>query len=921
MAPVDKEGALKVDDVESRLWLQTKTQSGQNWDQVLGVSQRIINKNFEQLYNMYKTDMGDMYDSNEVGMIDAKLLAPRIIIPGGNTSANKSLVYFQLRFESGSMSNASGTTLIEDLSNWVITCEVKIDSVKATINDSMTEAAKAKVRKDNAWIDRFDVAGDYSAERLYAKLSSINWTQPQSDYTICGLDDEGKPISYRNWQAEDTNRAMYLSLWLMQWCAKQDAQGRNNIGLSVQIPPVQNTKQPTYESIFMMNQSYVYKSEKQGAIDGATGDTGAGVCNAFLYTEIVKIPGLSNTRRPDDITLVWSGNFCTLPKTVGGDDAIDGTFVFGRNVFLESFMLPELRAINKAFDIYHAKPYGKQQSDGRISSYEPYSIGLDENHRYLNDAVFDFHNVNDSSDPDKLNGYYYEKTNEQPWVVTVNTGDDAGDLRAQSKGQSRNPPRKKPSTGAMKAADMIADHMRIDVTWEAGGSVFTVTGKATSHEASEWTHQGAGRNFNDLWCHAYADYDISFQFKMQFTTKPGPNNNGVLHVFVIGGEDNVKVTINPKIDNTDGVEDNHSGPFKEKLDDNLGQVIPTMIKNLQQKLAGSGQFVFPGNGVFDFVNPMMSRYGHLLAEVKYKPLTQKQLFVPRPPKPTKPVVVDATLEIPVKTSNEPKWQLDWTFPVNPVASALKKNKVVLRAENKDPEFASQFKYIVISWTSSSKGLGFFAEDQWALASTGDAPANAPAGTPAAAPAAAPAGTLAGTPAGAHGASAGTPAGAPAAASTPAGTPAGVPAGTPAGAPAGTPQAASAPDGAPAVVPAPAPAPAPAAFADPAPTPAPAPVPAPSRAKPGLITLRQSATGKDAAVLRAPSHATSKWTMNIAPSDAAKPFMVKPGGWIELEFEGIVGPAGAFSFTILENWAQKDTTYFRDSLNISVTHET
>ena len=72
------------------------------------------------------------------------------------------------------MSNASGTTLIEDLSNWVITCEVKIDSVKAAINDGMSEAAKAKVRKDNAWIDRFDVAGDYSAERLYAKLSSMS---------------------------------------------------------------------------------------------------------------------------------------------------------------------------------------------------------------------------------------------------------------------------------------------------------------------------------------------------------------------------------------------------------------------------------------------------------------------------------------------------------------------------------------------------------------------------------------------------------------------------------------------------------------------------------------------------------------------------------------------------------------------------
>lgn len=189
------------------------------------------------------------------------------------------------------------------------------------------------------------------------------------------------------------------------------------------------------EPIFMMNQSYVYKSAKQGALNGATGDSGAALCNAYLYTEMVKIPGLSNERRPDDNTLVWSGNFCTLPKTVDGSDAIDGTFVFGRNVFLESFLLPELRALNKAFDIYHLKPYGIQKDDGRISSYEPYSIGYDENHRSINDPAFDFHNVNDKNDPDQLNGYYYEKTNEQPWAVTTNTGDKAGDLRASSLGQ------------------------------------------------------------------------------------------------------------------------------------------------------------------------------------------------------------------------------------------------------------------------------------------------------------------------------------------------------------------------------------------------------------------------------------------------------------------------------------------------------
>ncbi|KAL7952482.1 hypothetical protein V8C34DRAFT_299221 [Trichoderma compactum] len=594
----DVEGAIKVDDVESRLWLQTKTQSGQTWDQVLGVSQRVINKNFEQLFNLYP-EMADMYNANNAGMIDARLLAPKIIIPGGNSSANKSLVYFQLRFESGSMADSNGKTLIEDLSNWVITCEVQVDSRKATITSNMTDAAKEQVKKENAWIEKFDVAGDYSAERMYAKLSSIDWTKPQSDYTVCGLDKDGNPISYKNWYAADPDRAMYLNLWLMSWSHKQDEQGRNNIGLSIQIPPVSQPKNPTYEPIFMMNQSYVYKSAKQGALNGATGDSGAALCNAYLYTEMVKIPGLSNERRPDDNTLVWSGNFCTLPKTVDGSDAIDGTFVFGRNVFLETFLLPELRALNKAFDIYHLKPYGIQKDDGRISSYEPYSIGYDENHRSINDPVFDFHNVNDKNDPDQLNGYYYEKTNEQPWAVTTNTGDKAGDLRASS-----------------------LDKMRIDVTWDVGGSVFTVKGTATSHEASEWTQQGNGRNFGDLWCHAYGDYAISFQFQMAFSTRKGENDNGVLDVNVVGGADNVKVTINPTLNNSPGVEDNHSGPFKEQLDSNIGRVIPTMINNLKQKLSGSGQFVFPGNGVFDFVNPMMSRYGHLLAEVKYKPLTK-----------------------------------------------------------------------------------------------------------------------------------------------------------------------------------------------------------------------------------------------------------------------------------------------------------
>ena len=77
------------------------------------------------------------------------------------------------RFESGSMLNSNGDPLIEDLSGWVITAPVKIDKSRASVTADMNAAAKDKVKRENDWIERFDVAGDYSAERLYAKLSSM----------------------------------------------------------------------------------------------------------------------------------------------------------------------------------------------------------------------------------------------------------------------------------------------------------------------------------------------------------------------------------------------------------------------------------------------------------------------------------------------------------------------------------------------------------------------------------------------------------------------------------------------------------------------------------------------------------------------------------------------------------------------------
>jgi hypothetical protein len=90
--------AVNLNDTESRLWLQTKTASGHYWDQVIGVSQGCMNKNFEQLFVLYP-EMKQMYNSDDnAGTIDATLSGVQILIPGGDSSVSRSEVLFQIRY-------------------------------------------------------------------------------------------------------------------------------------------------------------------------------------------------------------------------------------------------------------------------------------------------------------------------------------------------------------------------------------------------------------------------------------------------------------------------------------------------------------------------------------------------------------------------------------------------------------------------------------------------------------------------------------------------------------------------------------------------------------------------------------------------------------------------------------------------------
>lgn len=185
---------------------------------------------------------------------------------------------------------------------------------------------------------------------------------------------------------------------------------------------------------------------------------------------------------------------------------------------------------------------------------------------------------------------------------------------------------------------MRADENQIDVTWVAGTNSVKIVGKAISKDDAIWNRGfEPPKSWDKLWAWVqyvqslpkvtyvktanhdfHSDtYTVNFEFYLDVTTVPGPNNNGVLSI-ILRGFDKKTISVVPDEQHEHLENGNFAIAFREQLQYNFEQVIPTLVKNLQEKLKGRN-FVFPGNGVFDFSNPIFGKYGHLLAQVKYKP--------------------------------------------------------------------------------------------------------------------------------------------------------------------------------------------------------------------------------------------------------------------------------------------------------------
>jgi hypothetical protein len=86
-------------DYESRFYTTTRTDDGA-YDQILAVSQGLINENFKKLYKKYSKELSEVnYSNSKIGTLSGKVQAPEILIPGADQQiVNLSQVTMKMRY-------------------------------------------------------------------------------------------------------------------------------------------------------------------------------------------------------------------------------------------------------------------------------------------------------------------------------------------------------------------------------------------------------------------------------------------------------------------------------------------------------------------------------------------------------------------------------------------------------------------------------------------------------------------------------------------------------------------------------------------------------------------------------------------------------------------------------------------------------
>ncbi|KAK4455334.1 hypothetical protein QBC34DRAFT_460221 [Podospora aff. communis PSN243] len=611
---------------EDASWLATTCDTSvqadgtmEHYDQVVAVSQGMINHALALMHERIPgMDNFDGTNENGKGLISATLDPPKILID----TQDRNMVTWRTTFKEGSFvyKPENGDETAYPIDGWSVDTPVPLIMAnwKDEPGDSPELLELKKKKRD--WIDQtFQRAGDYRAERLYAKFADARWGGESFRFVGKTFIVDGKPIDYQVWKTlnmQNARVAMAFENVFKEICVLRQIQGLTTVGTKFSLDKPSEVGRPaTYPPVTMIHQGFPYRMPPSSGApatwaNGVTSYVDPGSRNCLLYCENVEVRDMKQRMIGLDGNFATFGSANSKPETPSG--RVEGTFSLSHQLFFERFLLPNLQAFVKATEVYPEEPTFTQISG--LSNYrisQPYNIGAHGDKWPHPDALADIYKFKLVPDPNDATKMCYQATVPN----------------------SRDTPIKQNPTDSNSWNKLYSDGTpTVTVRWQSGGSRITIDAKCVYQEnittanhqtidpgshllvpALHWSHVKQTITWG-LTIDAKADKgDISFDLKISNPVKvEGSDDMNGWH-WVIAGT---------------------TKTMQEGIESSVKTHMGTLEKALKDGFQGQLRFHYPGDGQLVFLKSMFNNRGDFIASIKYadmpEPDPKNRVVLPPP---------------------------------------------------------------------------------------------------------------------------------------------------------------------------------------------------------------------------------------------------------------------------------------------------
>lgn len=420
-------------------------------------------------------------------------------------------------------------------------------------------------------------AGSYSVEQLViifgtADLIDFNWTLSK----FPGLKDPSAQLDAR------TKMSDFINKWLMSLKSAEPGKSHNVLGYSVKLDvegdqsrqqllaKIGNTP-PSFPPNKVQFQTIANKPNAN-----AKGDP-ANPYNAFLFTEMCGIPGITDSRPLPQNDLQWSGNWFY--------GAIGGTLAMSSTIFLKEFVGKLVEPIHQEYSGFADKLAKRQtwDAEARINRVR-------KNVKFLGDWV---------------QGQWYAVGNQ--WVLESESRNTHSEIPWVDGGKSftvqvivqavmKSALRPIPGTGKFH----IEQALQIVTKW----SNFSVQYAFDATSTFDWTYVVQLASVGST---GKLESRVTFQRNERPVLTSTITARGVL---VMGIGSNQTEEEKRQWDEYQAILKN---TIQNKLPDETD-----FTGKINEGLNGQSKFIFPGGGTFDMSDPVFSNAGDLLLGLVYR---------------------------------------------------------------------------------------------------------------------------------------------------------------------------------------------------------------------------------------------------------------------------------------------------------------